>query len=118
MGVVAVSTVPTYLPSRSTEMRFVSSVSSGMRCVMKIRPVVGQTKSRTSSNSDSVSVVVRGAVGSSMTRIFELKERARAISTICRRATGRSRQWAVGSIFMLRRSNSSYASRTILRSSM
>ena len=98
-------------------MRSVSSVSSGMRCVMKIRPVSGVMKSRTSENSASVSVVVSGAVGSSITRIFESKDRALAISTIWRRATGRSRQRAVGSMSMLRRSKSSRASRTSLRSS-
>ena len=72
-------------------------------------PVSGVMKSRIIPNRASVSATVSAAVGSSITRIRESYDNARAISTICWRATDRSPIRAFGSILMPKRSKRSDA---------
>ena len=111
-------TVPMYCPSRMTEARSQMRPSSAMRWLMYTMPTPFACRRLMISNSWSISRSVRVAVGSSSTRILELKLMALAISTICCWATLKSptRVWVFRS--MPSPSRIFLASRCMVASSM
>ena len=97
--------LPLFLPSFSTMTRSAISCTSASRWEINTTASPRFFRSRTTSNSLPVSVLVRLLVGSSMITSLASRAMARAISTICRCPMERDSTSSSGGTFNPTRSN-------------